>query len=222
MSTNLNDPVHDGRKNPGYEMSDVSARPILVFIVSLAVFVGVFFVACYLMGKIINYRIQKHDGPPNQWNAIAAVTPDNKVRNMASNPAIEQQQLAEMTQRFPTPRLQTDDGNQDLADLHAREDLLLEHYSWVDHAGGKVRIPIERAMELIAQRGLPLAADATDKSPLLTGDVPQMVQMPLTNGFTRTGYEQEQEGTSKNGAEQNEGSGQGKTSGMTQPAGTNP
>ena len=30
---------------------------------------------------------------------------------------------------FPTPRLETDDGNQDTADLHAREDLLLDHYS---------------------------------------------------------------------------------------------
>ena len=37
-----------------------------------------------------------------------------------------------MTQQFPTPRLETDDGNQDLADLHAREDLLLDYYSWVD------------------------------------------------------------------------------------------
>ena len=37
----------------------------------------------------------------------------------------EQEQLAKMTQQFPTPRLELDDGNQDLADLHEREDLLL-------------------------------------------------------------------------------------------------
>ena len=42
-----------------------------------------------------------------------------------------------MTQQFPTPRLQTDDGNQDMADLHAREDLLLENYSWVDRGAGQ-------------------------------------------------------------------------------------
>ncbi len=62
-----------------------------------------------------------------------------------------------LTQSFPTPRVQTDDGNQDVADLHAREDLLLDNYSWVDQSKGTVRIPIERAMELIAQRGLPVA-----------------------------------------------------------------
>ncbi len=50
-----------------------------------------------------------------------------------------------------------DDGNQATADLHAREDLLLEHYSLVDGQPGTIRIPIERAMELIVQRGLPVA-----------------------------------------------------------------
>ena len=50
-----------------------------------------------------------------------------------------------------------------MADLHAREDLLLNNYSWVDQAQGKVRIPIERAMELIAQRGLPVAPARSKK-----------------------------------------------------------
>ena len=41
-----------------------------------------------------------------------------------------------------------------------REDLLLDNYSWVDRSQGKVRIPIERAMELMPQRGLPVAPAA--------------------------------------------------------------
>lgn len=225
MPINPNDPVRDPREKPGYEQSDASVRPIVVFIASLAVFVGVFFVFCFFMGKLINSAIEHHDGPPNQWNAIAAATPNGKIKNMTSNPAMEQEQLAEMTQRFPTPRLQTDDGNQDLADLHAREDLLLEHYSWVDSGaahqpGGKVRIPIERAMELIAQRGLPVAPATTDNAPLLTGDIAPTVQMPLTNGFTRTGYEQEQEGPSKTAGDQD--ASQPKATPNTQKSGTNP
>ncbi len=96
-----------------------------------------------------------------------------------------------MTQQFPTPRLQTDDGNQEIADLHAREDLLLENYSWVGRAQGKVRIPIERAMELIAQRGLPVAPQV-EEAPLMTGDAKPVVLMPLTNGFARTAYELEE------------------------------
>jgi hypothetical protein len=95
-----------------------------------------------------------------------------------------------MTQQFPTPRLQTDDGNQEIADLHAKEDLLLENYSWVDQSQGKVRIPIEQAMGLIAQRGLPVAP-AAKESPLMSGDAKPLVAVPLTSGFARTGYEQD-------------------------------
>jgi hypothetical protein len=109
---------------------------------------------------------------------------------MPSNPEM-QSKLGEMTEHFPTPRLQTDDGNQDVADLHAREDLLLDNYSWVDESTGKVRIPIERAMELIAQRGLPVAKAVT-QGPLMTGDKRPVIALPLTNGFARTGYELDQ------------------------------
>lgn len=220
MPINPNDPVRDPRENPGYEQTDANVRPIVVFIASLAIFVGVFFVFCFGMGKLINDAIIRHDGPPNQWNQIAGATPNGKIQNMTSNPAMEQQQLQEMTQRFPTPRLQTDDGNQDLADLHAREDLLLDHYSWIDHDGGKVRIPIDRAMELIAQRGLPVVPAAAEKTALLTGDTAPQVQMPLTNGFTRTGYEQEQDSASKTPGDQ--ASGQPQREGETQKSGTNP
>jgi hypothetical protein len=86
--------------------------------------------------------------------------------------------------------MQTDDGNQDVADLHAREDLLLDNYSWIDSAHTKVRIPIERAMELIAQRGLPVASAAQLPPPMM-GDIRPVVQAPLTSGFARTGFEQE-------------------------------
>ena len=55
-----------------------------------------------------------------------------------------------MTATFPNPRLDTDDGNQATADLHAREDLLLDHYSSVAGDSSTIRIPISRAMELIA------------------------------------------------------------------------
>jgi hypothetical protein len=46
-------------------------------------------------------------------------------------------------------------------------------------------------MELIAQRGLPVAP-AVQTAPLLTGDSTPVIQVPLTSGFARTGYELEQ------------------------------
>jgi hypothetical protein len=106
---------------------------------------------------------------------------------MPSSPEL-QNKMAELTQQFPAPRVQTDDGNQDVADLHAREDLLLENYTRVDGKPGTVRVPVERAMELVAQRGLPVAP-AAQQPTLMTGDQQPVVHDPLTNGFARTAYE---------------------------------
>jgi hypothetical protein len=202
MPIDPNDPVHESNDSSelGYEHTDVNIPGVVVFLLSLVVFLGVFFIFCYAMGKVINNQLAKQDGPLTKWTALQQPNA-GKAENMQSNPAEEQQQLSELTQRFPTPRLQNDDGNQDVADLHAREDLLLEHYSWVDRSQGKVRIPIERAMELIAQRGLPVAPATQTQEPLMTADQQPYVQMPLTTGYARTGYEQEQENAAKAPAE---------------------
>jgi len=54
----------------------------------------------------------------------------------------------------PEPRLQTDPRD-DLANLRRAEDEVLDGYAWVDRNAGVVRIPIEQAMKLTAERGLP-------------------------------------------------------------------
>lgn len=54
----------------------------------------------------------------------------------------------------PEPRLQTN-PRQDLRDLRAAERDLLGSYGWVDRNAGIVRIPIEDAMRITLQRGLP-------------------------------------------------------------------
>ena len=54
----------------------------------------------------------------------------------------------------PEPRLQTA-PREDLRDLRAGEDTVLESYAWVDKNAGIVRIPIDEAIRLTLQRGLP-------------------------------------------------------------------
>ena len=136
----------DASVREGYEVTDANTGGIVVFLVGLFISVGVFFVFCFGMGKVINNGLDRADGQANKWNAPNQIAPRKTIQ---SNPALEQEQLAKLTQQFPTPRLETDDGNQDLANLHEREDLLLDYYSWIDRSKGTVRIPIERAMELI-------------------------------------------------------------------------
>ncbi len=54
----------------------------------------------------------------------------------------------------PYPRLQPS-PHKDLKEMRAREDWELNHYFWVDKAKGTVAIPIERAMDILAARGIP-------------------------------------------------------------------
>jgi hypothetical protein len=85
-------------------------------------------------------------------------------------------------QRPPTPRLQAlpweRDGEWapprvDLYEFRAAEDLRLHGYGWIDRDAGIVHIPIERAIEILARRGLPsrpeTAGEAGPVVPVPTG-----------------------------------------------------
>ena len=72
-------------------------------------------------------------------------------------------------ERFPKPDLQTDDD-------HAQRlgsDAAQSSYGWVDRSHGILHIPIDRAMDLILQRGLPAA---TNSSPQTDGSTLQLIQ----------------------------------------------
>ena len=174
--------------HPGYEVEDVNTKGVAVFLAGLFGTVLVFFAFCYGLGILINNGLKSHDGAATKWTIAAGAVPAGKGGNLTSNPEIEQKQLSQIVNTFPDPRLDIDDGNHATADLHAREDLLLNNYSQVDGQPGTIRIPIDRAMELLVQRGLPVenAAAATDN---VAHAAKPEVQAPLTNGFARTGYE---------------------------------
>jgi len=182
-----------GSEDAGYEMTDANVGGVAAFLGGLFGFVLIFFFFCYLMGRVINSGIEKQDGPVDPWHKqtqifAGAETNGGNLESLKSNAAMQQQELQMMSAQFPGPRLQTDDGNQDTADLHAREDLLLNHYSSV--AGQPLRIPIDQAMQLIAQRGLPvMPQNAQQQATELAFDGTPGVTRPLTNGFARTGPE---------------------------------
>ena len=173
-------------ESPGYETTDVNVGGVVVFLAGLLGSVFLFFFVCYALGKVINGQLQEADGRADKWHQTSAG--NGKREDLASNPEMEQKELNRLTTTFPEPRLDIDDGNQATADLHAREDLLLDHYSVSQAEGQAIRIPIERAMELIAQRGLAIAPP-TASTVEMAGDARPEVQAPLTTGFARTGYE---------------------------------
>ena len=184
---------------PGYEVTDVNTNGVLVFIGGLLGFILIFFGLCYVLGGAINGGLLKQDQEAAAHNPLGAASPQaiqRRGESLANNPEQEQKVAAEIVQSFPTPRVPTDDDDSETADMHAREDLLLEHYTAVDAADGPegtVHIPIDRAMQLIVQRGLPKAAIQVQQVQTnLTGDTTYAATKPLTAGFARTAYELDQ------------------------------
>lgn len=51
----------------------------------------------------------------------------------------------------PAPRLQSAPAS-DLSALRQQKNAMLDEYRWIDRRGGVVRIPIDRAMQLLAER----------------------------------------------------------------------
>jgi len=60
----------------------------------------------------------------------------------------------------PEPRLQPHPANE-LTALRQHEDEVLNSYGWVDQKAGVVRIPIDKAMDIMAQRGFPTRQEAS-------------------------------------------------------------
>jgi len=143
MSDELN--LHQEHDEVSYEREDLSPRGIFAFLIGLAL-VGVLihFALKGMYGYLDSY--QKQHQPP--LNPMASQT-ENDSRKV-SNADIA---------RFPQPRLETNE-RLEINDFRLQEEKTLNSYGWVDKQAGVARIPIDRAMELLAQRGLPTRPQA--------------------------------------------------------------
>lgn len=112
-----------------YEERDVTIRPIVTFGVGLVVLTGVVLVLMSGMFQYFAGRQAKREVPAPS--------------------------LAEAPLPPPEPRLQVAPG-QDAKEMRAAEEAVLESYGWADREAGIVRIPIDRAIELLLERGLPV------------------------------------------------------------------
>jgi hypothetical protein len=124
----------DGERtdNPAvhHEESDVNIRAILGFAAGLLVFAIVIHVAMWGLFRLFESQASHQEQPTYPL-------------------AVKQEQRLP-----PEPRLQTN-PRQDLADLRTAEERTLTTYGWVDRNAGVVRIPVEQAMRLVIERGLP-------------------------------------------------------------------
>jgi hypothetical protein len=132
-------PNTDATSNPTvrHETSDINLRGVLAFAVGLAVTAIVVHFAVWVLFVYFNGR----EG--------VKVTPQYPLA------------VGQGDRTPPEPRLQTN-PRQALRDLRAAEDKTLNGYGWVDRNNGIVHIPIDQAMKLTLERGLPARQEAHD------------------------------------------------------------
>ena len=125
--------MHDHVRGPGptqhgYEDSEVSVGRLIAFAAGVAALV----ILGVLGSAAVFHFFIRHQplGPP--------ASPFEDVRQLP-----------------PEPRLQTT-APEDLKHFRADQDNILGSYGWVDNKAGIVRIPIERAMDLMLQSGYPI------------------------------------------------------------------
>jgi hypothetical protein len=124
----------------GFEREDLSPKAIFAFLVGLALAgILVHYIITGLYGYLDAYERQHQPvaGPLERKAPVdtRVVTPGDVTK-------------------FPQPRLETDERTE-INGFRLEEEQRLYSYGWVDKNAGIVHIPIERAMQIIAQQGLP-------------------------------------------------------------------
>jgi hypothetical protein len=129
-----------------YEHEDLAPKGIIYFLIVLAV--GTMLCTLFLRGV---YAFLDHREREQQSTMSPLITkmPDDTRHVPLGYPQAT----------FPNPKLEEDERGQ-LGGIRMAEEKTLYSYGWVNEQAGTVRIPIDRAMDLLVRRGLPVRAQS--------------------------------------------------------------
>jgi hypothetical protein len=152
-------------QNPAvsHEESDVPIKPLAMFAFYLAVAVGVVSVLMYLLFNFFEDQAVSTDGPPSPLAAERQVLPPEPRLQLA--PSKEGQDKPDLKEH-PLEELIT---------MRREENAQLNHYGWVDEKAGQVRLKIDRAKELLIQKG---GLEARPQTAQAQGSEPQRQTSP--------------------------------------------
>jgi hypothetical protein len=116
---------------PGEFDSEIHVRSIFGFIAGIALLIALSFAGMWTFSKVL------------------------KARSVARDPAPLPVAEANQPRQRPRAALQAD-PTADMAKFAKEEEAAVTSYAWVDRAAGVVQIPVDRAIDLVAERGLPV------------------------------------------------------------------
>jgi hypothetical protein len=132
MQSNMDKPHNMPAGSPGYETRDADSGGIFKFLVYLTLILVFSFLASW--GVFRYFAKERSELLPNSAFAGASQSP-------------------------ASPQLQVN-PRQEMLNFRAQQEQSLESYAWENRSAGTVRVPIERAMELLLQKGVPVTSEA--------------------------------------------------------------
>lgn len=172
MSDHVNKHSHGSAE---VEREDLNPNAIYGFLIGLAVATLLVYFGLKGLYFAMDRYAQAHQPPQNPL-----------VQHVETNTRLV---TRDDINRFPEPRLETNERTE-INDFRLGEEQRLNSYGWIDQQAGVVHIPIERAMELIAQRGLPTTPKAGEVPPSEVNTVNQAAARSDTSQSTVSKHKQ--------------------------------
>ncbi len=122
-----------------YEVTDANARRVII--------TGIALLGVMVLGLLVS------------WGVFVI------AKQESHNPDAPAELFSDVSTFHPPPRPWLQANPADTLNMMRRtEDSVLTSYGWLDKERGLVRIPIDRAMDIVAEKGLPVRHDETTEA----------------------------------------------------------
>ena len=157
----MSNDVHTANPNGhgDFERRDITVAGVVYFLIGLAVAVVIVYFIADGIFNFLNKRYEAEQAPVSPLVTNAPV--DTRHMPPQYGKGYDNDYEKYLKENFPAPQLEVNERTE-LNGERLREEDTLSTYGWVDQSAGIVRIPIDRAMDLLAQRGLPVRSGAAD------------------------------------------------------------
>jgi hypothetical protein len=148
MNRGYSDPGHSGHETE-FEREDLGTRAIFAFMIGLAI-----------SGLVIYFIIVGMYSFLDKYERSQMTTASPLVTSKgAMSRVVTQEDMDKAFKDNGAPMLETNERGQ-FRDFLMHQESQLNSYGWVDEKAGVAHIPIERAIELTVERGLPVYPQA--------------------------------------------------------------
>lgn len=146
----------DGAGPLNHETTDISLDGIGKLTLGFVLIILVVSAAMVGTWRLLDRRARAAD------TSVSKINADREAADVAGAPLMDQVNTLERRGRQPAgPKLLTNEQVW-LRGIRASDTAAVTTYGWVNKDAGVVRLPIERAKQLILERGLPVTTPAAD------------------------------------------------------------